>query len=481
MKAEVIIDHETQKVKLVFDWQGGEIGKHLSADEAENVMRLIEEATQQAGREAFKQWLEQFECDADVLEVEGKKYRFKMVSEKTFLTKFGRVTVARRLFQQDVGGKTYVPLDAAWEMVGENMTRDVRECVLYMSALMSPTETETCLQKATAFHPSRTAIQNLIDKTGRCLDQYEDVLLDEVREKESLPLEETKAFVVSLDGVNVRLNTPGKKKGRPTERPKDETSMSRETASCFKNAMVGVCSLYGEVPQNTDSNETTPERLAARCVARMPEENATTFKEKLEAEVKSMASRLPDDTVKIILMDGGRNIWGYVDANSMYDDYEKLLDFHHAMEHISQGAEGIFGKGTADGQAWYRKMEGLLLGYEDGVIRVIRSLEYYLANYEYTETRCGLIEGCLTFLRNNSHRMEYKRFRDNGWPIGSGPVEGACKNIVKQRMCRSGMRWSIPGGQAVLTLRTIVKSNRWPRFWAAYKQLGKLPRLTMGA
>jgi len=148
------------------------------------------------------------------------------------------------------------------------------------------------------------------------------------------------------------------------------------------------------------------------------------------------------------------------------------------MEHISQGAEGIFGKGTKESQSWYRKMEAMLLEYDDGVFRVIRSVEYYLASYEYKESSRKLIASCLTFLQNNAHLMEYKRFRDNGWPIGSGPVEGACKNIVKQRLCRSGMRWSIPGGQTILTLRSIVKSNRWNDFWNACK---KSPKLTKPA
>ena len=47
------------------------------------------------------------------------------------------------------------------------------------------------------------------------------------------------------------------------------------------------------------------------------------------------------------------------------------------------GAEGIFGKGAKESQAWYRRMEAMLLEYDDGVHRVIRSLEYYLASYEY--------------------------------------------------------------------------------------------------
>ncbi len=66
-----------------------------------------------------------------------------------------------------------------------------------------------------------------------------------------------------------------------------------------------------------------------------------------------------------------------------------------------------------------------------------------------------------TFFTRNEHRMDYARFRRNGWPIGSGPVEAACKSVVKTRLCRSGMRWSRCGGQHILSLRTNVESNRW--------------------
>ena len=147
MKADIIIDHETQKVKFILDWKAGNIGQKLTADEAEDVVKLIEEAAREASREAFRQWLMQFECHTDVIVLDGKTYRFKMVSEKKFLTKSGVIVVSRRIFQQDNGGQTFIPLDVAWEMQGEFATRDVRECVLYMSALMSPSDIETCLQK----------------------------------------------------------------------------------------------------------------------------------------------------------------------------------------------------------------------------------------------------------------------------------------------------------------------------------------------
>ena len=233
MKAELSIDRETKSVKLLLNWKDGKIGKQLTADEAENVVSLLEDVSQAANREAFKEWLMQFECHKDVIVIDGKTYRFKMDSQKEFLTKFGAIMVSRRIFQQDTGGPIYVPLDVAWEMDGEFATREVRECVLYMSPLMTPAETEECLQKAAAFRPSRTAIQNMIQEMGQLLEQYEDILLDEVRLHEELPIEKARVFAVSGDGVNVRLNTPGKKKGRPTERPKDDDAMSRETPSCF--------------------------------------------------------------------------------------------------------------------------------------------------------------------------------------------------------------------------------------------------------
>jgi hypothetical protein len=66
-------------------------------------------------------------------------------------------------------------------------------------------------------------------------------------------------------------------------------------------------------------------------------------------------------------------------------------------------------------------------------------------------------------------KMQYAAFRARGLPIGSGPVEAACKTVVENRLKRSGMRWSQQGGQNVLNLRTAVKSNRWDTLWGVYQ------------
>lgn len=64
--------------------------------------------------------------------------------------------------------------------------------------------------------------------------------------------------------------------------------------------------------------------------------------------------------------------------------------------------------------------------------------------------------------------MTYADFRARGLPIGSGPVEAAGKTLIKTRMCRSGMRWSRTGGQHILNLRTLIKSDRWTPTWTRY-------------
>ena len=76
------------------------------------------------------------------------------------------------------------------------------------------------------------------------------------------------------------------------------------------------------------------------------------------------------------------------------------------------------------------------------------------------------IERELSFFRKHRKRMRYRNLTDRGVAIGSGVVEAANKTLVTQRMKRSGMRWRIRGGQAVLTVRTLIKSGRFDRAWA---------------
>ena len=75
------------------------------------------------------------------------------------------------------------------------------------------------------------------------------------------------------------------------------------------------------------------------------------------------------------------------------------------------------------------------------------------------------LEAELTYFRNQQNRMHYPDYIRLNLPIASGVMEASCKTLVTQRMKRSGMAWAKDGGQAVLTLRSLIQSNRWHSAW----------------
>ena len=66
--------------------------------------------------------------------------------------------------------------------------------------------------------------------------------------------------------------------------------------------------------------------------------------------------------------------------------------------------------------------------------------------------------------------MRYDEYLAKGWPIASGPVEGACKNLIRDRMERSGMRWTPAMAEAIVKLRAIFLSGDFDRYWEFHIQ-----------
>jgi hypothetical protein len=439
--------------------------KILTSEFASEVARGLQEATLSAAQAGYRTFLESYDTQEPVLQLGDTRYRRKMRSPKHILTVFGPITLHRGLYQADQGGKTYAPLDAMWGMADEYATSEVREACLFTLAHVTAQETASILKKCAGFHPSATAIQHMAEKVGTFVEANEEELSSAVRKEEAAP-SETQALVVSMDGVNVLLNEPGPRQGRPKERP---SSSMREEKTSYRNAMVGSLSFYGEVLPE----EHTPKRLESRYIATMPEEKAPRFKQRLEEEVKHLESLVGSDITKMILCDGHKGIWRYVDSNPLFKEYVKGIDFYHTSEHLSRAAEALFGKSSPEATAWYESWYDNLLESDDAAYALIRSIDYYRKTRNLTKRRKKEIRKERTFFLRNKHRMKYAEFLRRGLPIGSGPVEAACKTIVKTRMGRSGMRWSRKGGQHILHLRAFVKSNRWDSFWNNHLQLRK--------
>ncbi len=98
---------------------------------------------------------------------------------------------------------------------------------------------------------------------------------------------------------------------------------------------------------------------------------------------------------------------------------------------------------------------------------MIRALRYLRDKAGNNRAARNAVERELAFFRKHRKRMRYRVLSDRRLAIGSGVVEAANKILVTQRMKRSGMRWRIHGGQAVLTIRALIKSGRFDRAWNA--------------
>ncbi|MGH7600897.1 MAG: hypothetical protein ACREOI_31450, partial [bacterium] len=180
----------------------------LSAELAEQVSHGLQESMRSAALVGYRTFLESYDEKQDVLAVNGQVLRFKIASAKIFLTPFGEMTVTRNLYQADTGGPGYAPLDEKWGMTGEYAMPQVQECVLLAAAHLVPKEVASLLKKSSLFHPSATAITNMVQESGEFIEAHLDELQHAIRDGEEVP-KQTQVVVASMDGVNVLVREPG--------------------------------------------------------------------------------------------------------------------------------------------------------------------------------------------------------------------------------------------------------------------------------
>lgn len=172
--------------------------------------------------------------------------------------------------------------------------------------------------------------------------------------------------------------------------------------------------------------------------------------------------------VWIGLTDGGNGLEDFLRSNFNRPDLVLILDFWHAAGHLADLARALYGSDEGRVQAalggWRQTMK-----HEGGVplLAVLDGLERR-DGAGWSAAQREAWEGQTAYFRKNVGRMDYPSYEANGWQIGSGPVESACKTVVGQRMKSGGMRWGEDGGDAVCHLRALFKSegDGWDAFWA---------------
>ncbi len=414
----------------------------------------------EVGLRAFVETVLRHEETADVVEHGGQLHRFKMDSDKEWITPFGLAVVPRRYFQPDRGGEGIAPLDVYCGMVDRPMTPDVEELCAFSAAHLVPREVETLLGKLLPHRPSATAIQHVIRYVGEFAEQEEAEIETAMRKQAPLS-RQGDVLVQSWDGVNVPLREKGTKTGRKPERPGIRESDSTPTA--WKEAGVATISMY------TQNEEGDPVRLDTRYLARMPEPGMARL---LDQQNRVVGPLLRNRGLReiVFLCDGKPAIWTGAEKLESFPMATLILDFYHATEHLSKAGEALFGKKSVPGRRWYDKYYERLRDEEGGATSAIRSMRYHLAKLGLRRgsERYKTVRRVIAYFRRNLAKMAYAEFRSGGLPIGSGPVEAGCKTVVGARLKRSGMRWTRQGGQQVLNLRIHVLSDRWDVFWNTY-------------
>ena len=344
-------------------------------------------------------------------------------------------------------------------MVNEWICEGVQEQICYSSAFMTVGEMSEYMNRFTVLDVNKGILERHLQKQEKERKESAGKEVDRIREKEKFPAE-CDAVVFGMDGVNIIVREEGKKKGRPKERPTLEKDVHKKKKASYQNVMCGSISFY-------TSGDEKYERLESHYVASMPEKGFPQFRKDFEKESENVFSNIEKSgrqIQKIVLCDGARPLWKYIGESKKFTDCHYLVDYYHATEHLSAAAEVIWGKSSDLAKEGYRKWLKTLKKRK-GVERVLASLQYYKKGL--SKSKMALVEKEITYFKNNKSKMNYEYFVSRGLPIGSGVTEAACKSVVKQRMCRSGMRWGLKkgNGQLVLTIRSIIKSRRWDRYW----------------
>jgi len=159
----------------------------------------------------------------------------------------------------------------------------------------------------------------------------------------------------------------------------------------------------------------------------------------------------------VILGDGSAWIWNI--AKELFPEAVFILDYYHFEEHVYECANAIYPDDEVGRKRWANEIiDGFMVA--DKIEETIGSLKP--GDYR-EETVKVKVEDLKTYLDNNKDKMHYKQYKDKGYFIGSGAVEGGHKHVIQQRLKLAGMRWSRGGAQYIASLRTASKSDKWDK------------------
>jgi hypothetical protein len=374
----------------------------------------------------------------------GRKLPYHSRKPLRYRSVFGEVKVEQAYYWKEGMGEGHCPMEARLNLPARRDSYVLQEWALRMGMVESFDEMKGGLSALLGLEIPKRQLETYVRDAGAAGRTFYE------EHRGPRPKEEGPILVVEADGKGV----PMKKSAPADGRKRLSKGQKRD-----KKKMAWVGSIY--TTERRGGDEDDPKPVGKEVFAEL--EKRGEFGRELFERAKSREKGVKR---RAFLGDGQREIWDL--AKSLFSEHEHILDWMHASEYLWKAAYLWLPESSPEAHAWVdRQQKRFRTGKVKDVIREIRQ-----------RARDGTIRGTqkrkaagkiADYYQKNRDRMRYDRYRRRGLPIGTGAVEGACRHLVKDRMERSGMRWTVQGAQAILTLRGAYVSEHWQAFWEWYR------------
>ena len=390
----------------------------------------IQQTLNETGCIATAAALKYLDTDGSAIDIAGEVMRTKGEQPKAYQTPYGEVVVKRHVYQRSGGGRTYCPLEREARIIMTStplFAKQVSSKLAYGSAR----EVQRDLGENHRRPVAVSYIQRVSEAVASIIEAKEESWNYVPPQLEV----EIASVAIGLDGTCMLLCESG-----------------------WREAMVGTISLY----------DAQGERQHTIYIGATPEYGKAKFLERLEREITRTKARYPQATY-IGIADGAAANWQFLQRHTT----EQVLDFYHASGYLGAVAVALYPKDLTAQQQWLDEKCHQLKHDAGSAAQLYQQMRELSDSQAHPKTIQDNLTATVTYFQNHLHQMNYAVYRDQHYPIGSGVTEAACKTVIKQRLCCSGMRWKEAGAAVILSLRTLVlTSTRWNQFWNKLNQYG---------
>ena len=390
----------------------------------------IQQTLNETGCIATAAALKYLDTDGSAIDIAGEMMRTKGEQPKAYQTPYGEVVVKRHVYQRSGGGKTYCPLEREARIIMTStplFAKQVSSKLAYGSARE--------VQRDLAENHRRPVAVSYIQRVSEAVASIIEAKEESWNYVPPQLEVEIASVAIGLDGTCMLLCESG-----------------------WREAMVGTISLY----------DAQGERQHTIYIGATPEYGKAKFLERLEREITRTKARYPQATY-IGIADGAAANWQFLQRHTT----EQVLDFYHASGYLGAVAVALYPKDLTAQQQWLDETCHQLKHDAGSAAQLYQQMRELSDSQAHPKTIQDNLTATVTYFQNHLHQMNYAVYRSQHYPIGSGVTEAACKTVIKQRLCCSGMRWKEAGAAMILSLRTLVlTSTRWNQFWNKLNQYG---------